>query len=178
MIGLVIFLPGTRLTAQGGWLQHIPEGFSLLDTATADFTQDGISDMLLIARNKLDEDHPDTARALLILEGLPGGGYKLFSRNDSVVLCKSCGGIFGDPYAGITVKKQYFSIEHYGGSNWRWTRVITFRYDVRSKKLLLHRDAGESWHVSDLDKVSKSVYNQADFGKLPFDRYSVHKDSR
>ena len=69
----------------------------------------------------------DTARHLLIIQGEKDGTFKIVANNDSIVLCFGCGGVFGDPYAGITVKDNYFSIEHYGGSAWRWTRIITFK---------------------------------------------------
>jgi len=117
----------------------------------------------------------DTTRPLLILLGNEKRFYNLSGRNDSVVLCKSCGGVFGDPYAGMTVKNNFFSIEHYGGSNWRWTRIITFRYDLKSKQVLLHRDAGDSFHTSDPDKTTTNIYSKEDFVKLLFSGYSYNK---
>lgn len=59
-------------------------------------------------------------RPLLLLEILADGGRALVIRNDSLILCKTCGGIFGDPYAGVEFKDDSLVIHHYGGSNWRW----------------------------------------------------------
>jgi hypothetical protein len=92
-----------------------------------------------------------------------------------VVLCLGCGGVFGDPYAGMTIRNNFFSVEHYGGSNWRWSRIITFRFDQKTKQLVLHRDAGESFHTSDPDKTSQKVYNRADYGKLSFADFNYNK---
>ena len=39
-----------------------------------------------------------------------------------------CGGIFGDPYVGISFKENVITINHYGGSAWRWTSNFTFRF--------------------------------------------------
>lgn len=153
----------------------VPNGFTVLDTTSGDLNQDGKADVVLILRNKLEKENPDTTRPLLLLLGNGKGGYSLAARNDSAVLCLGCGGVFGDPYVRIAIKKNYFSIEHYGGSSWRWTRVITFKFDSKSKRFVLHRDAGYSWHASDSNKQTENIYSKADFGKLPFEKYSYEK---
>jgi hypothetical protein len=153
----------------------IPENFSILDSASGDINKDGKKDWVVILRTNYEEVNIDTARPLLLLLGEERGEYKLAGRNDSIVLCKGCGGVFGDPYVGITVKNNFFSIEHYGGSGWRWTRIITFKYDTKIKQVILHRDAGISYHNSEPDKTSQHVYNKEDFGKLLFSKFSYHK---
>ena len=78
----------------------------------------------------------------------------------------------GDPFQGITIKRGYFSVEHYGGSSWRWTKIITFKYDTRTSEFRLHRDAGESFHASAPEKVKITVSRKEEYGKLPFTQYS------
>jgi hypothetical protein len=138
---LVLALPSRVQSQSGAIPSFIPADYQVLDSASGDLTGDGIKDLVLILHLSKETDFPDTTRSLLLLQGLGKGQYQLMARNDHVVYCAGCGGVFGDPYAGITVKGKYFSIEHYGGSNWRWTRVITFRYDAKTKHFLLHRDA-------------------------------------
>lgn len=153
----------------------IPVGFTILDSASGDLNNDRQKDIVLILRNKFDSTITDTTRPLLLLEGNGAGKYRLMTRNDHVVLCKGCGGLFGDPYDGITIKKGYFSIEHFGGSNWRWTRIITFRFDPKTRQFILHRDAGFSWSVFEPEDRSESIFNKEDFGKLNFVDYSNEK---
>jgi hypothetical protein len=153
----------------------IPHGYSILDTASGDLDKDGFRDMVLILKVNDESKSGDTTRPLLLLSGDGKGSYRLLARNDSVVLCKECGGAFGDPYQGLTVKNGYFSIEHYGGSSWKWTRIITFKYDTLSKQFKLHRDAGVSFHASDPNKTTTTLTNKQDFGKLSFSRYSNDK---
>jgi hypothetical protein len=89
-----------------------------------------------------------------------------------VVLCKGCGRIFGDPYDGITIRKGYFSIEHYGGSSWRWTRIITFKYDLKSRNFKLHKDAGVSYHNTEEDMKFDPIINNKDrYGKQLFTEF-------
>jgi hypothetical protein len=173
LIIISLFCFSSPVTGQSGGLSSfIPAGYTILDSAAGDLNKDGRKDYVLILRVNEEEEHADTSRPLLLLMGTAKEQYQLFARNDSVVLCKSCGGVFGDPYAGITIKNNFFSIEHYGGSNWRWTRIITFRYDTKTKQFILHRDAGESFHTSDPDKQELTLYEKGDFGKLPFAKYS------
>lgn len=155
--------------------KQIPTNFTILDTASGDINKDGVKDLVVIIRNDFEKYNTDTTRPVLLLQGNKSGQYKLIARNDSVVLCMGCGGIFGDPYQGITIKNGYFSIEHYGGSGWRWTRIITFKFDTNTKQFVLQRDAGFSWHVSDVNKQTEKLFGKSDFNKVSFTKYSNNK---
>ncbi|MBI3518933.1 MAG: hypothetical protein HY062_06200 [Bacteroidetes bacterium] len=150
----------------------IPKGYGLLDSASGDLNKDGIKDLILILKNNLEESFPDTTRPLLILHGTKTKGYVLVAKNAHVVLCKNCGGIYGDPYERVVVKNNFFSVEHYGGSNWRWTRIITFKYDMISRQYVLHRDAGISFHTSNPDKTINMTTGDKNFDKLPFVKFT------
>lgn len=155
---------------------YIPKDYSILDSASGNLNNDSYKDLVLILKYKYESTGGDTTRPLLLLAGTKENRYFLMAKNDSVVLCKECGGIFGDPYQGITIKKGFFSIEHYGGSSWRWTRIITFKYDVKSKQFLLHRDAGVSYHNTEHPiKETVIISNKSDFDKLNFVNYSYEK---
>lgn len=173
-IGLAGLSPASSQPAN--WQAFVPVGFLLLDSVSGDLNKDGKKDMLIVLQSQHEPDSMELARPLLILFGKTGGGYELAVRNDSTVMCRGCGGVFGDPYAGLVVKNNFFSIEHYGGSSWRWTRIITFRYDAGTRRFLLHRDAGESFHTSDPEKRELHVYNKELYGKLLFADYSYHQD--
>jgi hypothetical protein len=113
----------------------------------------------------------DSVRPLILLAGTNNGSYKVISRNDRVVYCRGCGGVMGDPYQAIVIKNGYFSIEHYGGSGWRWTRIITFKYDSKDTQFKLHRDAGEWFHAAEPEKVKVNIFNKDLYGKQSFAEY-------
>ncbi len=180
LISLLLLFSCTQLISQTTtkWRvlsDFIPEKYSILDSASGDLDRDGHKDLVVILKHYDEDDAEECARILLVLKGNGIKWYQLMAQNDSAVLCKGCGGIFGDPYEGITIKNNYFSIEHYGGSNWRWTRIITFKYDLKTKQFLLHRDAGVSFHTSDPDKEEEIINNKEDFDKLPLAKYNWHK---
>ena len=173
--GVLLLFTVVAHAQYGPVASFIPAGFTILDSATGDINLDGYVDAIIILRNNYESANADTTRPLLVLSGNASGTFRLYARNDSVVMCKGCGGVFGDPYAGITIKRNYFSIEHYGGSSWRWTRIITFVFDQKRKQLLLHKDAGESWHTSDPGNITTTNYKREDVGRLLFSQYAYEK---
>jgi hypothetical protein len=163
LIGQISF--GQHRTPQS----FIPKDFELLASASGDFNQDGKKDIILILKSNKTELRP-----LLILMGDSNGQFILSARNDSVVLCAFCGGLCCDPYSGITIKKEYFSIEHYGGdNNVRWTRIITFKFDRASNQFILHKDATVFTDRSEDPKSAKyNANHKENFDKLLFKNYS------
>lgn len=166
-------------TSEHSFTNFIPDGYTILDSATGDLNLDPYPDMLLVLKKKgedsiaNDVDHT-VKRPLLILTGQANKSFKLAARNDNVVYCVNCGGMMGDPYIGIVIKKGYFSIEHYGGSAWRWTRIITFKYSTNDKRWYLYKDGGDSYHTSDPDKVETNIKTTKEFGKIRFEKFNLY----
>jgi len=153
----------------------IPPGYRILGRASADINGDGHIDQVIVFKNPYEKIYWDTTRPLLVFAGNGKGGYRLLARNDSAVLCAGCGGVHGDPYQKVTAVPGWFSIKHFGGSGWRWTRVITFAYDHRRKQLLLRSDGGWSWHVRNSKDRTRLANQQQDFGQERFDHFSFNR---
>jgi hypothetical protein len=171
LIAIPIFIVQASFAQQQTIQSFIPKNFKLLDSASGDFNEDGNKDVILL----LDSNQVGDTRPLLILLGNADKQFILFARNDSIVLCKFCGGVCCDPYSHVVVKKEYFSIEHYGGdNNERWTRIITFKFDKTTGQFVLHKDATVYEDISD-NPAKKNQYqdnNKIDFDKLAFSKYS------
>ncbi|UOQ65178.1 hypothetical protein [Hymenobacter volaticus] len=156
----------------------IPTGYNLLEATSGDLNLDALPDKVLV----LQRIDPDTSamgdtldRPLLLLLGQPNHRYQLAARNDRAVMCSGCGGMMGDPYQGITIKKGFFSVEHYGGSGWRWTHISTFKYAPADKQWYLHREGGDSFHAADPEKVETHIETVRDFGQVSFADYDYEK---
>ena len=167
---------------QSGSLKEIlsaaPKGYVLLDSMSGDLNRDAHRDLILIykqAQESEDFDKPSKRPLLLYLGQTDGRTYRLAARNDKAVLCSLCGGVMGDPYSGLAIKNGFFTVEHHGGSNWRWTRFITFRYDTKDKKWYLHKDGGENYHTSEPHKSTTSVKTTKDFGRIVFEQFDADK---
>ena len=152
----------------------IPAGYQLLATANGDLNRDDLPDKVMVLQ-AIGADtattDPGPSRPLLLLLGQPGRRFQLAARNDHVVMCASCGGMMGDPFQRVVIKNGFFSVEHFGGSAWRWTSISTFKYDPADKTWYLHREGGESFHASEPDKVITHMKTARDFGRILFERY-------
>lgn len=155
--------------------RFVPAGYQVLATLSGDLNRDAYPDRL-VALDTLQPDslrpQSEARRPLLVLTGQPGGGYRLAARNDEAVMCGGCGGMMGDPFQQLVIKNGYFSVEHYGGSSWRWTHIVTFRYDPADRHWYLHRAGGDSFHAADPEKVKTHVETTRDFGRVRFEHYT------
>lgn len=155
----------------------IPQGYEILLQEKGDINDDKVADLVLILRDKREENEPDNEslrRPLLLLLGEKDGGYTLARRNDNAIYCVTCGGTMGDPVQGITIKSPYFSIENVGGSGMRWLHVVTFKYDATDKEWYLHRDGHESFHSAEPEKIlEKSSMTTKNFGNVKFEKYDI-----
>jgi hypothetical protein len=165
----------------GAIAAFIPPNYAVLDSMAGDLNLDGQPDLLLILKKNGEDslsdvvEHPEK-RPLLILVRGKNNALQLAKRNDNSVLCVDCGGVMGDPYQALSIKDGYFSVEHYGGSNWRWTRVITYKYNQQEKDWFLHKDGSERFRADESENVKTKIRTSKDFGKLRFEAFDIYKE--
>jgi hypothetical protein len=137
----------------------IPSGFDTLQIATGDLNKDGKADLVLALKSKL-EDAPDSVkekldsipnRLLLVLLNT-GDSYRSVVKAKYAILCKECGGVFGDPFSGIEIKNGLLVVEHYGGSAWRWSLTHKFRYQ-QNDFYLIGKTTYSFWDVKRCEKL-------------------------
>ncbi|QJD97204.1 hypothetical protein HH214_15665 [Mucilaginibacter robiniae] len=159
----------------------IPKGYEALDLTQGNLNRDAYPDAVLVLYKVGEEkssnviSHPEK-RPLLVLVGQANKTYQLAARSNNAVYCVDCGGQMGDPFTGITIKNGYFSVEHYGGSGWRWTRIVTFKYNTAEKSWYLFKDGGERFHAISHEQGKTEIKTVKDFGKVPFERFDIYKD--
>jgi hypothetical protein len=155
--------------------KFIPKGYAILDKSIGDLNLDKFKDIILVLKDTAEKDEIDTIefkRPLLILIGHADKSFTLAGRNDDVVYCVGCGGIFGDPYDGITIYKGTFTINHFGGSNDRWSNEITFKYSATNKTWYLFKVVEKGWNVGNLNKIDSTIKTKKDFGVISFEKYN------
>jgi len=110
----------------------VPAGWTILKEAQGDLNGDGKSDAALVLASEDEEnagaDQEIPKRVLIILMNQPGGLLKLSAMSDSIILCKECGGVFGDSFSDVTIERGTVVVKHYGGSAERWGFTHRFRY--------------------------------------------------
>ena len=136
---------------------------TVLVVERGDLNRDGREDAVLV----LEPAEPDQPRPLLILVRDEKGALKLAKRSAKAVGCKECGGIMGDPFQSIRIEKGRFTVEHYGGSSWRWTASYTFGWSRRDQSWQLVRVEQSSFHATEPEKAETTVHKPPkDFGLI------------
>ncbi len=140
----------------------IPKGWQIKDSVCGDFNGDKLTDIVLVLMNtiELNDDNYDYEcnRPLVILQK-NREGYSLSSFSNEGILCKRCGGVFGDPYESISFKKNVLNIHHYGGSAWRWSTDFTFRFR-NNQWFLIGCSNSSYWSLGDCgESVAEAAYN-------------------
>ena len=159
----------------------IPTGYELLDSATGNLNLDSIDDLLLVVKIKNEQQESEKTdsivkRLLIIATGNIDKTYTAKRQNKNIILCAFCGGAMGDPFAALVIKNGFFSVEHYGGSSWRWSRTTTFRFNTKENDWLLHKDGIENFHSSEPGKSSSKLKTSKETGRVLFSDFDIYKE--
>ncbi|HKX12344.1 MAG TPA: hypothetical protein VJP40_04255 [bacterium] len=107
----------------------VPKGWEILMQAEGDLNRDGKPDAALALKNSKEESsNEEVPRLLVLLLQNPDGTYRLASKSAEAILCRSCGGVFGDPLAELQIKSGVLIIDHYAGSRQRWSYTHRWRF--------------------------------------------------
>jgi hypothetical protein len=152
--------------------KFIPKDYEVLNLTVGNLNLDEYEDAILILKHE-DEESDDYKRPLYILIGDSRGKFRVVAENNSSVLGVSDGGILGDPFVGVTINNGYFSLKYYGGSNWRWSRTVTFKYDRRERKWFFYQDREESYYLLKPNKKEIDIRTPEDLGTIEFERFNI-----
>ena len=132
----------------------------LISFDAADLNGDGLSDYVVVLEKQKkkpdDVDIEEGQRPLLLIIRQKDGSLKVAKRNEKIVFCSTCGGVFGDPLDSIEVGPKTFSVNHFGGSAWRWGNSFRFNYSRRDNTWQLVRVEEVSFNAGDPDKTMKT----------------------
>jgi hypothetical protein len=164
----------------------VEAGTKAIALEAADLNGDGRGDFVLVLERenpaKDEDDFPVNQRPLLVLVRDEGGRLAAAKRNERLVMCSQCGGVFGDPFEAVEAGRNTFTVHFYGGSNWRWKYSYKFNYSRLDKTWQLVRAEEISYHTSDPDKMKTRVFTPPkDYGKVDladFDPENYKKPSK
>jgi len=111
--------------------KFVPRGWRLDDETLkeADLNGDGRPDAAFVISNGGGANDSIVVKHVLVL-ALRGSDGKLHRSivNDAAVLDGDEGGVFGDPFQGLSVARGVVAIQHYGGSRDRWSFTHKYRF--------------------------------------------------
>ena len=161
----------------------VEQGTKAIALEAADLNGDGRGDFVLVLERenpaKDADDFPVNERPLLILLRGAEGRLSAAKRNERLVMCSKCGGVFGDPFEGVEAGRNTFTVNFYGGSNWRWKYAYKFNYSRIDRTWQLVRAEEINYHTSDPDKAETKIYTPPrDFGKIDIADFDPEKYKR
>lgn len=113
----------------------IPDGWHILERTKGDLekvegdlNKDGINDVAFVIEGISKSKDEAPPRALLIAFGTKDPTYNLSIKSENAILRADEGGVWGDPFEGISIDRGSLVINFYGGSNFRWYGKYRFRY--------------------------------------------------
>ena len=113
--------------------EFIPEGYQLCELygekilVKGDLNQDGVNDLALVIEGTA-KDGSSAPRILIIAFSKEDGTYERSVIARDAILRSDEGGIWGDPFEGISIQKGTIHMSFYGGSAWKWANRYQFRY--------------------------------------------------
>jgi hypothetical protein len=168
---LIAAAQGSRVTIPAEVEPFVEQGTKAIALERGDLNGDGRGDLILVLEKenpaKDENDFPVNQRPLILLLRGTDGKLTAAKRNERVVMCSQCGGVFGDPFEGVVAGRNTFSVMHYGGSNWRWAYTYKFNYSRIDKTWQLVRVQRQEFHTSNPNKVKTEIHTPPrHFGKI------------
>ncbi len=152
-------------------LPFVEAGTKAIALEKSDLNGDGREDFVLVLEKekpaKDADDFPVGQRPLLILLRGADGKLTAAKRNEKIIMCSQCGGVFGEPFEGVIAGRNSFSVEHYGGSAERWKFSYKFNYSKIDKTWQLVSVQEIHYHTSNPNGGTNRTYRPPrDFGKI------------
>ncbi|MCB1209818.1 MAG: hypothetical protein KDK97_10845 [Verrucomicrobiales bacterium] len=104
----------------------VPKGWEQEVLLEADWNGEKRKDVAIVIQRK--DERESIVRLLVLALRDQDGSLRRSAVSDEAVLNGDEGGVYGDPFLGIKAERGALVIEHYGGSNWRWSMVHRYRY--------------------------------------------------
>lgn len=111
-----------------------PRSFEKIGEAEGDLDQDGISEKIIVYDTKKQTDL-GTERQIYIYKK-NHEKWELWKKSIGAVLPSQHGGMMGDPFQGISIKRNCIIIDHFGGSRQKWSYTHKFRYQNGNFELI------------------------------------------
>lgn len=150
-------------------------GYEMLDYQVGDLNGDNKPDAILVLKNPGEDslNEEELSRTLLILIRQANGKLKQALRNDEAIMGRHSGGVFGDPYDGITIKRNGFNISFYGGSSWRWSYNYEFRWNAAKKNWILFKESEANFNSGDPEKTMTEFDIEAnELGEITIEKFT------
>lgn len=113
-----------------------PAGSEMIETVDGDLDGDKIPEKVMVYNTK-DTTDMGNVREIQILKKT-NGKWAVLEKSRNALLESKHGGMEGDPYQGIIIKKGILEITQAGGSSWKWGYTDKYRFQNGHFELIGH----------------------------------------
>jgi hypothetical protein len=107
----------------------VPEGWAIFHQTFGDLNKDSIDDVAVIIENTSGQaSESEKSRALLILFKNKTHQYTMACQAGNVILGKDDGGLLGDPFQSMEIKRNVLRVDFSGGSSMKWSTTHRYRF--------------------------------------------------
>ncbi len=107
----------------------IPPNYTLLASEQGDLDKDGIGELVVAYNTQTQEGEESVPRELIIYKWEKETWVE-WKKSRQALYGSRDGGMMGDPFEEIAIKKGILWISHYGGSSWKWGFTDKYRYQA------------------------------------------------
>ncbi|MDQ0593531.1 hypothetical protein QFZ37_001900 [Chryseobacterium ginsenosidimutans] len=150
-----------------------PKGSTIIETVDGDLDGDKIPEKVIIY-NTVDEGELGKIREIQILKKT-NGKWTMLEKSRNAVLESNGGGMMGDPYQNMQIKKGILEITQAGGSSWKWGYTDKYRFQNGHFELIGYSSEsgrpGDYWASTDFNlstgqlTYEKEVENVSEYGQ-------------
>ena len=162
LLSLYLFSPTYKypvLPQKGAKLEaFVPKGWHILEKAEGDLNKDNLPDLATVIetdkpiKNLKEPEMEVPPRILFVALRQTDGSYQLSVQSNESILLSNEGGIFGDPWAGMTIERGTLLIQFYAGSSDRWGYDYRWRFQNNDWYLIGATYTSSSTHDGSFEK--------------------------
>lgn len=129
----IVFLTLISLCIQAQ-MPALPPMYKQLAVAEGDLDKDGVAERAMVFDTG-DSTEGGTTRMMFILKQR-GENWQIWKQSTQAIMKSEDGGMMGDPFVGIEIKKGLLFVNHSGGSSWKWYEYDCYRYQQGDMMLI------------------------------------------
>jgi hypothetical protein len=158
----------------------IPVNYSLIGTAFGDLDKDGVDELVVAYNTKSNEvEISDGVPRELIIYKKANAKWTVWQKSMQALYGSRDGGMMGDPFGDISIKKGVLIISQDGGSSWKWGHTDKYRYDGKAFNLIGYVDnygkPCEYWEQVDFNLVTGKLIVKKEFENCETADQKVYK---
>lgn len=107
----------------------LPKNYSIVDSVSGDLDKDGIVEKVIAYNtHAIDEESFESVPRTLIIYKIKNGSWTVWKTSKQALYGSNDGGMMGDPFGSLEIKKGVLIISHQGGSSWKWGHTDKYRF--------------------------------------------------